>query len=101
MMAFWSWHSALCHLQKVPPRTMRNYNTYTVNGSDSENRTTTNDTNEKPRCLSCGEQRTERYKLTLRQPLRGNGYGRIIDTGSVCEQCASKLRLNARTEVEQ
>lgn len=72
---------------------------YQENRIESENSTTNND--DKSRCLVCGEQRFERYKITLRQPLHGNGYGRIIETGSVCERCAPKLRTNARTEGDQ
>lgn len=71
------------------------------NRIESKNRTTTNEDENKSVCISCGEQRHERYKITLRQPLRGNGYGRLIETGSVCEQCAGELRHNARTEVDQ
>lgn len=92
MMAFWSWHSAVCLLQKVPERTMSNY-TVTADNDIGSNC----DTNKQTNCTVCGnEDCFERYKLTLRQPLRGNGYGRIIETGSVCERCAPKLRSNAR-----
>lgn len=70
------------------------YYTPTVeNCTDYENRTATNDT---ARCLICGEESFERYTLVLRQPLRGSAAGRIIETGSVCEQCAPELRVNAK-----
>lgn len=77
------------------------YDTLRQNRTDSENSTTTTDDSDTTRCLSCGKKRVERYKLTLRQPLRGNGYGRIIETGSVCGQCAIKMRNNAITEERQ
>lgn len=97
-MSFWSWHSAVCRLQKGPERPNMSYKTLRQNRTESENSTTTNDTT---RCLICGEQGFERYTLTLRQPLLGRAAGRIIETGSVCEQCAPELRSNARTEVGQ
>lgn len=49
-------------------------------------------------CLVCGEQEIERYKLTLRQPLRGNGHGRIVENGSICKQCAITVCNNAIVE---
>lgn len=92
MMPFWSRYSVVCRLQKGPVRPMLEHDTTTENDSESTHSTPNTD---KSRCISCGEQRNERYKITLRQPLRGNGYGRIIETGSVCEQCAGKLLVNA------
>lgn len=71
---------------------MSNYDTIQVNGVESTSES---------RCLICGEQGFERYKLVLRQPLRGSTAGRIVETGSVCEQCAPELRANARTESER
>lgn len=78
---------------------MSNYTPAVENCIESEYRTTTND--DKPRCLSCGERRTEQYKITLRQPLHGNGYGRIIETGSICARCADEMQHNARTEARR
>lgn len=105
MMAFRRWHSSVgVLLQKVPVKeTKMTYETLRQNRIELANSETnkTNENADKPRCISCGERRFERYKLTLRQPLSGNGYGRIIETGSVCERCAGKMRANARTEVDQ
>lgn len=81
---------------------MRQYEPTTQNCTDFENRTTNNDNDSNTtRCISCGEERIERYKLTLRQPLQGNAYGRIIETGSVCGQCATEMRNNAHAEERQ
>lgn len=95
MLAFWSWHSSDVPSLESPDRTMLRKNSNTVNDPELENRTTNTDT---ARCTVCGEKRFERYKLVLRQPLCGSAAGRIIETGSVCEQCADKMRHNARAE---
>lgn len=78
---------------------MSNYTPAVENCIESEHRTTTNDDN--AYCISCGERRIERFKITLRQPLHGNGYGRIELTGSVCSRCADEMQHNARTEEDR
>lgn len=86
-MPFWRWLSPICRLQKGPGRPM------TTNELDTQERVASNAN--QSHCLVCGEEGIERYKLTLRQPLRGNGHGRIVENGSICEQCTVTVRNNA------
>lgn len=57
MLAFWSWNSAVCSAPEGPGRTKMYNDTLQQNRTESKNRTTTNEDENKSVCISCGEQR--------------------------------------------